>query len=98
MNNNTQLTQEYLESYYFEMFSKAGEAACRSIVRAAWKRLASRTRITAAEMDQYLSDQMKKKAVKYREIWDTEPREKIRYLVSKKAREYDYDYSNYFGY
>ena len=98
MSNNLQLTQEYLDNYYFEMFSKAGEAACKSIVRAAWKKLASRTRITAAEMDLHLADQMKKKAVKYPEIWDTEPREKIRYLVSKKAREYDYDFSNYFGY
>jgi len=93
----TKLTQEYLDIYYFEMFSKAGENACRSIVRAAWKKLAGSKRISAEEMYEYLRARMNKTAGKFPEVWDTEPREKIFYLVNKKAREYDYDYSSYFG-
>lgn len=93
----TKLTQEYLDIYYFEMFSKAGENACRSIVRAAWKKLAGPRRITAQEMYDYLKVRMDKTSGKHPEVWDTEPREKIYWLVAKKAKEYDYDYSSYFG-
>jgi hypothetical protein len=93
----TTLTQEYLDKYYFEMFSKTGENACRSIVRSAWKKLAGPKRIRAQDMYEYLRARMNKTAGKYPEIWDTEPREKILYLVAKKAKEFDYDYSSYFG-
>jgi hypothetical protein len=40
---------------------------------------------------------MDKSSVKYPEIYDTEPREKIYWLVAKKAKEYDYDFTEYFG-
>jgi hypothetical protein len=66
-------------------------------VRAAWKKLAGSRRIAAQEMYEYLQSKMNKVAGKHGEIWDTEPREKIFYLVNKKAREYDYDYSSHFG-
>ncbi len=44
------LSDEYLDKYNFEMYTKAGENACRSIVRAAWKKLGSTTRVTSLEM------------------------------------------------
>ena len=98
MNNlPTPLTEDYLDSFHFEMFSAAGNNACRSIVRAAWKKLAGKARVSAEEMYEYLQTRMNKASEKHGEIWDTEPRENIFYLVNKKAREFDYDYSNYFG-
>jgi hypothetical protein len=94
---NVQLTQEYLDKYYFEMFSKAGENACRSIVSAAWKKLAGSKRVTGQEMYDYLKARMDVVSAKHGEVWDTEPREKIYWLVAKKAKEYDYDFTEYFG-
>jgi len=98
MNNSIQLTDQYLDSYYFEMFSKAGEAACRSVVRAAWKKLAGKKRVTGKEMAIFVETMMGEKSKKYPEIWDTEPRDKIRYLISKKAEEYEYDFKESFIY
>ena len=92
-----ELTKETLDKYYFEMFSKAGENACRSIVRSAWKKLAGTRRISAQDMYEYLRTRMNKSGNRFPEIWDTEPREKIFYLVAKKAKEYDYNYTEYFG-
>lgn len=92
----TKFTQEYLDNYNFEMFTKAGENACRSIVRAAWKKLAGRRRVTAQEMYDYLKIRMDKTSGGYPEVYDTEPREKIYRLVAMKAKEFDYDYSSHF--
>jgi hypothetical protein len=96
--SNQPLTKEYLDNYYFEMFSKAGEAACRSVVRAAWKKLSGRTRVTGKEMANFVETIMGEKSKRFPEIWDTEPREHIRHLIAKKAEECEYDFSESFIY
>jgi hypothetical protein len=91
------LSDEYLDKYNFVMYTKAGENACRSIVRAAWKKLGSTTRVTSQEMYEYLTARMDVVKAKHPEVWDTEPRYHIFLLVAKKAKEYEYDFSNNLG-
>jgi hypothetical protein len=84
-----------LETYSFEMYTKSGDNACRSIVRAAWKKIESKKRVTEKEIRDYVESRMVNlySAGKHKEIWDTEPRDHIFYLVTKKAREIGYNFN-----
>ncbi len=91
---------ENLDLQTFEMYTKAGDKACRSIVRAAWKKIEGKKRGTGVELRDYVEARMNKvyMAGKHKEIYDTEPRYHILYLVNKKAKEFNYDFGKYFGY
>jgi len=73
---------ENLDLQTFEMYTKAGE------------------RVTGVELRDYVEARMNKvyMAGKHKEIYDTEPRYHILYLVNKKAKEFNYDFGKYFGY
>lgn len=90
------LNDEYLDKYKFEMYTKAGDNACRSIVRAAWKKLGSTKRISGQEMFDYVKERMDVVKAKHPEVYDTEPNYHIYLLVAKKAKEYEYDFTQYF--
>jgi len=90
------LNDEYLDKYKFEMYTKAGDNACRSIVRAAWKKLGGTKRISGQEMFDYVKERMDVVKVKHPEVYDTEPNYHIYLLVAKKAKEYEYDFTQYF--
>jgi polyhydroxyalkanoate synthesis regulator phasin len=81
---------ETLDTYYFEMFSKAGENACRSIVKKIIKKINGKKRVTQEEMTQYCSDLIKGVAAKHSEINDTEPEWHIADLTNKALAEVGY--------
>jgi hypothetical protein len=90
------LSNEYLDKYKFEMYTKAGDNACRSIVRAAWKKLDGTKKVSGQEMFDYVKERMDVVKAKHPEVYDTEPNYHIYLLVSKKAKEYEYDFTQYF--
>ena len=45
---------ENLDLQTFEMYTKAGDKACRSIVRAAWKKIEGKKRVTGVELRDYV--------------------------------------------
>jgi len=81
-----------LETYDFEMYSKAGNNACRSAVKKAIKKITSKKRITQEEITQYCSDLIEGIAKKHREVNDTEPEWHIADLVSKSLSEVGYEF------
>ena len=89
-----------LETYSFEMYTKSGDNACRSIVRAAWKKIEGKKRVTQDQIKKYVKYRMHKlySNGKHKEIYDTEPGQHIFYLVCKKAREIGYNFNDSFFY
>jgi hypothetical protein len=81
-----------LETYDFEMFSKAGNNACRSVVKKAISKITGTKRITQEEITLYCTNLIKKVAEKYGEIYDTEPGWHIADLVNKSLAEVGYEF------
>ena len=81
------------ENYEFEMFSKAGELACRNGVKKIYKKIESPKRITQPELEEFVRTVMDKIDVKHGEVWDTEPHWHIRNLTNKKLKEVGYSYT-----
>ena len=82
------------ENYEFEMFSKAGELACRNGVKKIYKKIEGAKRITEYEIESFVLDVVIKRiAVKHGEVWDTEPHWHIRNLTNKKLKEVGYSFT-----
>jgi hypothetical protein len=81
-----------LETYDFEMFSKAGNNACRSVVKKAIKKITGTKRITQEEITKYCTTLINKVADKHSEIKDTEPVWHIAELINKSLSEVGYQF------
>jgi hypothetical protein len=81
------------ENYEFEMFSKAGELACRNGVKKIYKKIEGAKRITQPEIEEFIRVVMDKIDVKHGEVWDTEPHWHIRNLTNRKLKEVGYSYT-----
>jgi polyhydroxyalkanoate synthesis regulator phasin len=81
-----------LETYDFEMFSKAGNNACRSAVKKVVKKISGNKRITKEEITQYCSELIKGIANKHGEVNDTEPEWHIADLVNESLEQSGYQF------
>jgi hypothetical protein len=81
-----------IESYDFEMFSKAGNNACRSLVKKVIKKINGKNRVTKEGITEYCYDLIKDVAKKHREITDTEPEWHIAELVSESLKDVGYEF------
>ncbi len=80
-----------LEQYdYFEMFSAAGDKACKDLVKKVFKKIGGKYRTTQDDITQMITAECKKVAQKHREVYDTEPGWNIQELVNKKLQEIGY--------
>jgi hypothetical protein len=81
-----------LETYDFEMFSKAGNNACRTVVKRTIKKINGTKRITQEEITEYCTNLIKKVAEKHSEVYDTEPGWHIAELINKSLTEVGYQF------
>jgi hypothetical protein len=82
------------DNYCFEMFSKAGETACRNGVKKIYKKIEGPKRITQYEIESFVIDNvMNIIKKKHGEVWDTEPYWHIRNLTNQKLREVGYGFT-----
>ncbi len=81
-----------LETYEFEMFTKAGNNACRSVVQKAIKKITGPKRITQEEITQYCANLINKVEEKHPEIGDTEPGWHIADLINRSLAEVGYQF------
>jgi hypothetical protein len=81
----------------YEMFTTAGNLACKRLVERIGKKIMGKTRVTSNEIVQMIEDGRKKISVKYGEVYDTEPRYHISRQVSKflQAAEYGFRLDGY---
>ena len=89
---NEKTLDEKLQTREFEMFSKAGNNACRALVRKVFRRIAGPRRLTQDDVTQMLSEGFKKIEKSHREVYDTEPGYHVQELVNRKLREIGYCY------
>jgi hypothetical protein len=82
--------EEKLKTYSFEMFSSAGDNACRSLVRKVFKKIGGKSRVTQESITKMIGDGCEKIQVKFREVYDTEPGYHIADLVNQKLSEVGY--------
>jgi len=76
----------------FEMFSKKGDKACQSLVEKIAKKIHSKRRYTADEIDLMLKEGVAKIEAKHGEVTDTEPRGHIAYRISKELKSAGYSF------
>lgn len=92
MENNTQP-----KPMFFEMYTNAGDNACRSLVNKINRRIGSKVRLTKEDIINEIEAGIKKIQVKFPEVHDTEPRYHIARYIRKKCEEvgYNYEISSY---
>lgn len=91
MNIENLTADQALEKYdYFEMFSKAGDKACKNLVKKIFKKIEGKYRITQDDITQMITVECKKVQQKHPEVYDTEPGWHIQELVNKKLQEIGY--------
>ena len=76
----------------FEMFSQAGNNACKRLTKRVLKRIGSKFRVTEDELSAMIGEGMKKIAHKYPEVYDTEPGGHIADFVNLKLDEIGYSF------
>lgn len=81
---------EALKTREFEMFSKAGNTACRSGVKKIYNKINGSKRITLDDILNTCRDVMKKIEAKHPEVHDTEPGWHIQELTNKMLQEVGY--------
>lgn len=82
------------ENYCFEMYTKAGELACRNGMKKIYKKIEGTKRITQYEIETFVIDTvMANIKKKHREVWDTEPYWHICNLTNKKLEEVGYGFT-----
>jgi len=81
------------ENYFFEMFSKAGETACKNGILKIYKKIEGVKRITESEISEFVEIVINKINEKHPEVWDTEPHWHIRNLTNKKLKEVGYSFT-----
>jgi len=84
--------KEMLKDYNFEMFSKAGNNACRSLTMRLFKIIGGKYRITEEDLVEIIRERTKKIAITYPEVYDTEPGYHIQELVNKKLQAIGYSF------
>lgn len=83
-------TKEQTPSY--EMFSKAGDRACHSLVKKLTKKINGKLKVTKDELDEVISKEVDKIAQKHGEVHDTEPVGNIAYQLNKVLKENGYGF------
>ena len=81
-----------LETFDFEMFTKAGNNACKSVVKKVTNKITGPKRITEDEITTYCKNLIKKVSEKHGEIYDTEPSYYIAQFINKSLDEVGYDF------
>lgn len=76
----------------YEMFSKAGDKMCHTLVTKIENRIKSRYRVTKEEILQMISEGMKKIAEKHGEVNDTEPEYYICTRINNACKEVGYEF------
>lgn len=89
---NQKTLDEKLQTREFEMFSKAGNNACRTLVRKVFRRIAGPRRLTQDDIIQMITEGCKKIHKSHPEVYDTEPGYHIQELVNEKLQEIGYCY------
>lgn len=74
-------TKEKVPSY--DMYSKAGDRACHSLVKKLVAKIGGRTRVTKEQLDALIGEGIKKIAQKHGEVNDTEPEGIIQESINK---------------
>lgn len=92
LNNNINLYKA-MEKVNYEMFSKAGERACQSLVNKITKKIFGNTRVTEDIIEKMIDIGMDKISIKHSEVGDSEPRWHIRYEVNKALEENFYSFT-----
>ena len=80
------------ETPYYEMFSKAGDRACHSLVTSASKKILGKKRLTKQEVQELFDNGRKKISVKHGEVFDTEPRYHIARGFNNALKEAGYGF------
>jgi hypothetical protein len=75
----------------YEMFSKAGNTAITTQLKKIISFIEKGKGITPDSIDDKYEEMCKKVEVKHREVYDTEPRYHIRFLIKKCLEENFYD-------
>jgi len=76
----------------FEMFSKAGNSACNSLVESVIKKISGTKRVTEEELNVLLRKRIAKIAEKHSEVYDTEPPEHIVYYINQHLKSVGYGF------
>jgi hypothetical protein len=91
MNIENLTADQSLEKYNsFEMFSKAGDKSCKSLVKKVFRRIGGKYRMTQDDVTVMITEECKKIQKKHPEVYDTEPGCHIQELVNKKLQEIGY--------
>jgi hypothetical protein len=76
----------------YEMFSKAGDKACDTLVNNLQKRILSSARVSADEIARAINEGMMQIRSKHPEVDDTEPRGHICHETSKALKDAGYGF------
>ena len=76
----------------YEMYSKAGNKACHSLVQKVIKKIEGQKRVTKDEVTQMIKNGIKKIEEKYEEVTDSEPSYHISYLVNRALQKNGYSF------
>lgn len=91
MSTQNLTADQALEKYTsFEMFSKAGDKACKSLVKKVFKRIEGKYRMTQEDVTTMITVECKKVQKKFPEVYDTEPGGHIQDLINQKLEEVGY--------
>lgn len=77
----------------YEMFSKAGDKMCHSLVSRIEKKVKGKHRVTKEEVLQMIKEGMKKISEKHEEVNDTEPEYHICSRINEACKEVGYDFN-----
>lgn len=77
----------------YEMYTKAGDKSCQSLVAKIVKKINGNKRVTKDEILGMIREGMEKIAVKHGEVYDTEPEGWIVENVSKALKNVGYDFN-----
>ena len=88
-------TNEQVPSY--EMFSKAGDRACHSLVKKVVKKINGRFKVSKGELDEIVAEGLKVIADKHGEVNDTEPEGHIANRINEALKDngYGFELSRY---
>lgn len=85
-------TVQIKSSPSYEMFSKAGDKMCHSLVERIEKKVKGKYRVTKEEVLQMIKEGMKKISEKHEEVNDTEPEYHICSRVNEACKEAGYGF------
>ena len=83
---------DYYKGISFEMFTKAGDKACASLVNKAIRKLNGKAKVTQSEIVVLLQKGMNKISLTHREVGDSEPPYHVARLVNKEISKCGYNW------